>query len=79
MAVLIGAALALLASERRLRMLALAALLLVAGMYWPAPAQQEGTLRVTIAKPVIEQAALNDPRQYEVNFQSLAQLSLPAA
>ncbi|QZH74012.1 MAG: apolipoprotein N-acyltransferase [Erythrobacter sp.] len=74
-ALLLGTALTLLAGERRWRVLVLVSLLVMAGMYWPAPTPREGTLRVTIAKPVIEQAALNDPRQYETNFQRLAQLS----
>ena len=76
-AMLLGSALLLLASERLWRVLVLVALLVVAGMYWPAPQAREGELLVTIAQPDIRQTSLNDPREFEANFQKLARLSLP--
>ncbi len=76
-AMLLGAALVLLSAERRLRVLVLVAVLITAGMYWPAPQPREGELLVTIVQPDIEQATLNDPRSFEPNFQKLAQLSPP--
>ncbi len=82
-AMILGTSLVLLASERRLRVMALVAVLVTAGMYWPAPtpapASEDETagLLVTIAKPDIAQETLNDPRAFEPNFQKLAGLSLP--
>lgn len=77
-AMLLGASLVLLAGERRFRVTMLVAVLLLAGMYWPAPAPREGELLVTIAQPDILQESLNDPRAFEPNFQKLAGLSLPS-
>ncbi|KLI64905.1 apolipoprotein N-acyltransferase [Aurantiacibacter marinus] len=76
-AMLLGTAVVLLAGERRLRVMALVAALVTAGMYWPAPAPREGDLLVTIVQPDILQETLNDPRAFEPNFQQLAGLSLP--
>ena len=76
-AMLLGASVVLLASERRIRVLALVALLLTAGMYWPAPQPREGELLVTIVQPDIQQESINDPRAFEPNYQKLANLSLP--
>ncbi|GGD63148.1 apolipoprotein N-acyltransferase [Erythrobacter arachoides] len=74
-ALFLSAAPLLLALERRNRVMLLVIALTVLGMVWPAPAPREGTVRVTIAKPVIAQAALNDPRSFEANYQRLADLS----
>ncbi|WP_340588616.1 apolipoprotein N-acyltransferase [Erythrobacter alti] len=76
-AMLLGGALILLAAERRLRVLALVAALVVTGMYWPASPPREGELLVTIVQPDIRQDSLNDPRAFEANFQKLARHSLP--
>lgn len=74
-AVLLGAALVLLFAERRWRVAALVAVLLAAGMYWPAPAAREGELQVTIVQPDIRQERLSDPRWFESNYARLANLS----
>jgi len=76
-AIVLGASLVLLAEERRIRVLALVALMVTAGMYLPAPAPREGELVVTIVQPDIQQERLDDPRAFEPNFQMLAGLSLP--
>lgn len=75
LAVLLGCALVLLARERNVLAGGALAVLLVAGMYWPATKAQEGDLAVTIAQPDIRQETLSDPNHYEANFQRLAQLS----
>lgn len=75
-AVVLSAALLLLAAERRWRVTALVAMLVVAGMYWPAPAAREGTLLVTIVQPDIRQETLHDPSQFQPNFERLAQRSM---
>ncbi|KLE34516.1 apolipoprotein N-acyltransferase [Aurantiacibacter luteus] len=74
-AVFLAAAIVLLLAERRRRTALLVAALILVGMLLPASAPREGTVRLTIAKPVIPQAALNDPRAFEANYQSLARLS----
>lgn len=74
-AVLLGCALVLLLRERNWLAGSAVALLLGAGMYWPAGEGREGTLQVTIAKPDIAQEAISDPRSFEANFNRLAQLS----
>ena len=75
LAMLLGAGVLVLLRERRWALSAFAAVLLAAGMYWPAGPAAEGTLRVTIAQPDIRQPTLNDPNYFESNFQRLAQLS----
>ncbi|WP_271078869.1 apolipoprotein N-acyltransferase [Aurantiacibacter sp. MUD61] len=77
--VLLGTAFVLLAAERRWRVGILVSALLIAGMYWPAPAPREGTQVVTIVQPQIPQPDIADPRRYEANFQELAGLSARAA
>lgn len=74
-AMLLGAALVLLLVERRWRVLALVAVLIVAGMYWPAPPPREGSLLVTIVQPDIRQEQVNDPSAFEPNYRKLASLS----
>jgi len=78
-AVLVAAALAVLARERRAVPALLLGLLLVGGMYLPAGAQREGRLRFTLVQPMLTQARLGDPRFYEANFVRLVQLGLPRA
>lgn len=73
--VLLGCALVLLARERNWLAGGTVAVLLVAGMYWPAGEREEGELLVTIAQPDIRQPTLSDPQFYEPNFARLAQLS----
>lgn len=77
LAVFLSAALAALLRERRYRVTAVVAALLAAGMYWPAPAAREGTVRFTLVQPDLTQDRINDPRHYEANFVQLAQLSEP--
>ncbi len=74
-AVLLGAALILLVAERRWRVGGLVAILIMAGMYWPAGEARVGTLPVTIVQPNIGQDALTDPGEYENSFRKLARLS----
>jgi apolipoprotein N-acyltransferase len=76
-AVLAAAALALLVRERRWVPAALVAALLAAGMYLPAPAAREGTLRVTLVQPNLAQAQINDPAYFAGNFRTLADLTVP--
>ena len=75
LSVLLGVAVVLLLRERRFVPMALVAALLVAAMYWPAPAANDSVLAVTIAQPDIGQDRTSDPRFYESNFQRLAKLS----
>lgn len=77
LAVLLGAGLVRIFVDRRWIAGALASALLAAGMYWPAGAREEGTLRVTLVQPDIRQDRLNDSRFYEANFTRLADQSLP--
>jgi apolipoprotein N-acyltransferase len=77
LAVFLAAALAALVRERRLFVAGLVAVLLAAGMYLPASAAREGTVRFTLVQPDLTQDRISDPRYYEANFVRLAQLSLP--
>jgi apolipoprotein N-acyltransferase len=77
LAVLIGAGVVLALAERRWVPAGLAAVLVAAGMYWPAGKGAEGHLRFTIVQPNLSEDKLNDPRRYEANFQTLAALSMP--
>ncbi len=76
-AVLIAAGLTFALMERRFIAAGIAALLLAAGIYWPAGEGRTGTLDVTIVQPNLAQQQLNRPEFYEVNFERLAGLSLP--
>jgi len=76
-AVLIGACIVLLLSNRRWPGAIALALLTAVGMYWPAGEGAQGTLAVTIAQPDIRQERLSNPQYYEANYQRLAQLSAP--
>ncbi len=49
---------------------------LVLGMYLPAPAARNSDLRYTLVQPDLDQAELNDPREYEPAFITLAGLSV---
>jgi apolipoprotein N-acyltransferase len=61
--------------ERRLIATLAVAVLLAAGMYLPAAAPREGTVRFTLVQPDLPQEILGDPRYWEANFVRLAQLS----
>ena len=77
LAVFLSAALAALLRERKPIAAGLVALLIAAGMYLPAPAAREGTVRFTLVQPDITQDRLTDPLYYEANFVRLAQFSRP--
>ena len=79
LAVLIGTGLVILVRQRALGAAMAIALLLAAGMYWPAGKGREGSLAVTIVQPDIRQHRLSDPLFYEANFNRLAQMSRVAA
>lgn len=53
---------------------ALAAAIVLA-MVWPAGPRREGTLPYTLVQPDLRQEALNDPTQYEAQFQRIAALT----
>ena len=76
-ALFLACAAALLVAARRWLALGLAALLLAAGIYAPAGLGREGTLALTLVQPDIRQHMLNDPAQYDANFERLASLSVP--
>ncbi|QZD91793.1 apolipoprotein N-acyltransferase [Qipengyuania xiapuensis] len=61
------------------RWIALAAIIVVfsAGMFWPAPAEEEGFLPVTLVQPNLRQEELDDPSKFEEQFQRIAALSRP--
>lgn len=46
-------------------------------MHAPAPPEQEGAVRYTLVQPDIRQEFIDDPRNFEPNFQRLAMLSRP--
>jgi apolipoprotein N-acyltransferase len=75
LAVFFAAALAAMVRERRLIATLAVAVLLAAGMYLPAAAPREGTVRFTLVQPDLPQDQLSDPRYWEANFVRLAQLS----
>ncbi|WP_337189666.1 apolipoprotein N-acyltransferase [Aurantiacibacter rhizosphaerae] len=75
LAVLLGCALVLMLKERNWLAAGATALLLVAGMFWPAGEAQQGDLLVTIVQPDIRQERISDPRFFEANYNRLAQLS----
>lgn len=62
--------------QRQWLRMGLASLLLLAAMYWPAGQGEEGTLPYTLVQPDLDQDALNDPRQYEPGFLTLAALTV---
>ncbi|NCP19292.1 MAG: apolipoprotein N-acyltransferase [Erythrobacter sp.] len=55
--------------------LGLASLLLVVAMYLPVGRGAEGTVAYTLVQPNLDQDTLNDPRQYEPSFLTLAALT----
>ncbi|GAA0270265.1 apolipoprotein N-acyltransferase [Alteraurantiacibacter aestuarii] len=75
LAVLIAAALMTALVQRRWLAAAFSAVLIAAGMYWPAAPAEDGPVSVTVVQPDIRQERLNDALFYESNFVRLAQLS----
>lgn len=63
--------------EKRWRVCALITGLIVVGMYLPGPARQDGTVRMTLVQPNLQQPELGDPTRYEEQFRRIAALSLP--
>jgi apolipoprotein N-acyltransferase len=78
LAVLVGGGVVLALRERRWLAAGAVALLLLAGMVWPAGEGAEGTLRFTLVQPDVRQEQLDEPRFYEANFQKTAALTRPA-
>lgn len=77
LAALVGTMLIVLLRERRFVPFGLAAVLLAAGMYWPAPSGGQGTLRFTLVQPDLRQERLDNPAYFEEQFARIAQLSVP--
>jgi apolipoprotein N-acyltransferase len=73
--VLIGAALWFACMERRWVPAGIAAALLAAGMYLPAPPAREGTLAYTLVQPDLRQEELDDASKFEEQFQRIARLT----
>ncbi|MBT2135602.1 apolipoprotein N-acyltransferase [Croceibacterium sp. LX-88] len=76
-AVFLSIALAVLVRERRNRVALLVAILLVVGMYLPAPAEREGKLNFTLVQPDLRQYRISDPLYYEANYLRLAEFTHP--
>ena len=64
-------------TERRWIAAGIAAVLLTAGMYWPASTPREGTLPLTLVQPDARQNALDNPALFEDQFRRISRLSLP--
>ena len=64
-------------STRRWIPLAGLALAVGAGMVWPAPAEEEGFLPVTLVQPNLRQEELADPSKFEEQYRRIAALSTP--
>lgn len=73
--IVLGAALVFFLKQQRALPAAALAIVLAAGMYWPAPPQVEGTLSFTLVQPDVRQEELDDPSKYEEHFQRTARLS----
>lgn len=76
-AVLLGAGLIAAVLQRRFVVAGLAALLVTAGMLWPAGEGEQGTLAVTLVQPDIRQERINNPLFYDANLSRLLELSVP--
>src|SRR5690606_14023183 len=79
LAALVGFLLMVLLRERRWALFGLAAALLAAAMYWPAPPPEQGTLRYTLIQPDIRQQDLDNPAKFEEQFARIASLTAPRA
>ena len=79
LAVVLALVLVDLALRREWARAGFASVLLIAGMYLPVGKATEGTLDYTLVQPDLDQAALNDARQYEPGFLTLAALSVRPA
>lgn len=56
--------------------LAVAAVLLAVGMYWPGGQGREGTLAFTLVQPDLRQDDLDNPAKFEEQFATIANLSV---
>ena len=75
LAVVLGVGLIAVLMEKRVLPAVLVAVLLAAGMYFPAPKGDEGALAFTLIQPNIAQDELNDGSKFENQFQRIAKLS----
>jgi apolipoprotein N-acyltransferase len=75
LAVVLGVGLIVVLMEKRALPAVLVAVLLAAGMYFPAPKGEDGTLAFTLIQPNIAQDELNDGSKFENQFQRIAKLS----
>jgi apolipoprotein N-acyltransferase len=75
-ALIAGGLAALAAARAWWRALAVVALVAV-GMYLPGPAEQKGSLPVTLVQPGFMQDELDQPQLYEGQFRELAQTTAP--
>lgn len=78
LALVIAGGLAWLASDRRWGAFLATGVILVVLMVWPAPKQEEGTVRFSLIQPLLKQEELNDPRKFEEQFVRLARLTMPS-
>ncbi|MGN3974385.1 apolipoprotein N-acyltransferase [Tsuneonella sp. SYSU-LHT278] len=74
---LVAGGLAVLGAARAWARIAAVFTLLAVGMYLPGPASPEGTLEFTLIQPGFRQAEIDDPTEYENQFQTLARLTAP--
>lgn len=72
---LVGGGIAALAWHRAWLRLGAVAVLLAAGMYLPEPAERQGTRAFTLIQPGFRQSQIDDPGEYENQFQTLARLT----
>lgn len=75
LALLLGCLLGWLACGKRWSGLAVIAIATVVAMYLPAGKRQEGTLAFTLVQPDVRQDVLDDPSNFEEQFQRTAMLS----
>ena len=75
LAVLLGGIVWILVSERRWLLLCAVAALLAVGMYLPAGAGEQGTVRYTLVQPYIPQEERDDASKFEEHFLRAASLT----
>ena len=75
--VALGTGLAALAAQGRRLRLAVATLLLAAGMYWPSPPAAPGAVAYSLVQPNLRQEEIDDPAKFEGQFGTIAALTSP--
>ncbi len=75
-ALIAGGLAAMIAARAWLRVAAIF-LLLAIGMYLPGPQSREGSREFTLIQPGFRQAEIDDPAEFENQFQTLARLTAP--